>query len=262
MAAKPLSYKRKKTPSAAPGERLYVIGDVHGRYDLLRDLLRRIERHSRGRPDPESLHVVLLGDVVDRGPDSAKVLRFLFDWSQNTTGAIMLLGNHEEMMLRAVEGDRRVLRPWIRMGGRETLESFGLTIPDDPARDRAFMSVMRAAVPEEMTRWIRGWPVSGRSGDYYFCHAGVRPGVALDKQSRSDLLWIREEFLHFRGDFGAAVVHGHTISNGVDWQENRIGIDTGAYETGILTALYVEGTERDVLSTGADALDRLTALAS
>lgn len=239
----------------APGDRIYAIGDIHGRYDLLRDLLRKIEDHQRGLPEPENLHVVLLGDVVDRGPDSAAVLHFLHDWSKHTQGQFMLLGNHEELMLKVHAGEQRLLAPWLRVGGRETLESFGLAPPaPEEDHDPRFMEEIFETLPHDLMDFVRSWPLTVSSGDYYFCHAGIRPGVSLDKQARSDLIWIRQEFLASARDHGATIVHGHTISPSAEVLPNRIGIDTGAYRTGVLTALYLEGAEQDCLSTqGAPA---------
>lgn len=241
---------RSGLPKTGPGERIYAIGDIHGRYDLLRELLRKIENFDKGLPSPEKLHVVLLGDVVDRGPNSAQLLRYLKEWSENTRGQVMLLGNHEEMMVRVHAGERRLLRNWLKVGGRETLESFGLTPPSDAETpDMRFMDDIAAAMPSDLMDFVRKWPTVARSGDYFFCHAGVRPGIDLARQSKADLIWIRNEFLDSARDHGAVVVHGHSISAEAEFRNNRIGIDTGAYRTGILTALYLEGGERELIAT-------------
>ncbi|MDE8652300.1 metallophosphoesterase family protein [Novosphingobium album (ex Liu et al. 2023)] len=248
---KPLA-KRRRT---AANERIYAIGDIHGRYDLLRQLLRQIEHHERGLGTTKKLHLVLLGDVIDRGPESAAILRFLRDWAKNTRGQFVLLGNHEEIMLRVHAGETRLLDPWLRMGGRETLQSFGIAAPE-PGSDfdpRLMNDIFEALTPELM-EFVRKWPLVTRSGDYYFCHAGVRPGIDLTKQARSDLLWIREEFLASSVDHGATIVHGHSITLSADIRSNRMGIDTGAFCTGVLTALYLEDGDWELLSTtGADA---------
>lgn len=245
-----------RRPRTAPGDRIYAIGDIHGRYDLLRDLLALIEKHESGRRAAEQLHVVLLGDVIDRGPDSASILRFLHEWSKNTEGQFMLLGNHEEVMLRVHGGEHRMLAPWLRFGGRETLESFGFTPPDpEEVGVSRIMEDIVEVLPSALMDFVRAWPLTARSGDYYFCHAGIRPGIDLDKQAKSDLIWIREEFLESPADHGVTIVHGHSITPAVDLQRNRIGIDTGAYRTGVLTALFLEGGDRAVLSTqGVSAL--------
>lgn len=241
----------RRSRSAAKGERIYAIGDIHGRYDLLRDLMRRIEAHSKGLPNPETLHVVLLGDVVDRGPDSAKILNYLHEWTKHATGQVMLLGNHEEMMLRAHAGDARVIRAWLKVGGRETLASFGLSVSEEEEIvTPPLVAAVREALPDDLMKFVSTWPLTARSGDYYFCHAGVKPNVALEKQVKKDLIWIRDEFLGSAVDHGAVVVHGHSITPSIDLQSNRVGIDTGAYFTGVLTAIYVEGQEMDFISTG------------
>lgn len=240
---------RQKSPSTAKGDRIYAIGDIHGRYDLLRELLKRVEAHSRTLPEPENFHLVLLGDLVDRGPDSAEILRYLVELDRNIAGLVVLLGNHEEVMLRVYDGDTALLRSWLRIGGIETLRSFGLEPPPRDGNPVAFLEAMRRAIPRHLMDWMRKLPVTARSGDYFFVHAGVRPGVPLKRQTRTDMIWIREEFLQFRGEHGATIVHGHSISPGVEIQPNRIGIDTGAYRTGVLTALYLEGERREVIST-------------
>lgn len=256
MAISPPSASRQKLISTTKGERIYAIGDIHGRYDLLRDLLRRIEAHSKALPEPKSFHVVLLGDLVDRGPDSAEILRYLYELDKTISGLIVLMGNHEEVMLRVYDGETLLLRPWLRIGGAETLRSFGLEPPHRDGDPVAFLEQMRRAIPRELMDWMRSLPVTARSGDYVFVHAGVRPGVALKRQTKTDMIWIREEFLQFRGEHGATIVHGHSISPSVDLQPNRIGIDTGAYRTGVLTALYLEGSKREIIATGeVQALD-------
>lgn len=242
--------RRASAPSVTPGERVYVIGDVHGRHDLLIELLQKIRDHAGRASDVSEIHVVQVGDLVDRGPDSARVVDEMRRLQQSPNPPIVLLGNHEEMMLLAYGGDARVVWPWMRSGGDETLRSFGITPPtreDDPEDT---IARMRQAIPPQVIEWLRSLPLTARSGGYLFCHAGIRPGVPIKKQSRDDLLWIRQGFLDDQTDHGVVVVHGHSITPAVDWAGNRIGIDTGAYETGVLTALVLEGTERDIIATG------------
>ena len=235
-------------PSTDSGDRIYAIGDIHGRYDLLQMLIARIGEHSASLPPARSLYVVLIGDVVDRGPQSAEVLAMLYGLQRQNSRVIVLLGNHEEAMLQALDGDPDALRRWLAVGGDATLASFGiapLRTDDDP---RDYMNGARRAIPRQWLAWLRQLPLSVQSGDYYFVHAGVRPGVALARQVRDDMLWIRGEFLRSEHDFGAVVVHGHSITPDVDVRENRIGIDTGAYRTGVLSAVYLEGEKRDILA--------------
>ncbi len=236
-------------PSTESGDRVYAIGDIHGRHDLLTNLLDRIGEHTESLPPSRSLHIVFLGDIVDRGPQSAEALELLYDLHSSSDSVIVLLGNHEEAMLQALDGDLDSLRAWMGVGGDATARSFGLE-PLRPDEDpRGYLRRLRAAVPRDWVSWLKRLPLSARSGDYFFCHAGVRPGIPLRRQSRGDLLWIREDFLDDPADHGAVIVHGHSIELEVSIRHNRIGIDTGAYRTGILTALYLEGERREVIST-------------
>jgi serine/threonine protein phosphatase 1 len=235
-------------PSTDSGDRIYAIGDIHGRYDLLQMLIARIGEHSASLPPARSLYVVLIGDIVDRGPQSAEVLAMLYSLQRQNSRVIVLLGNHEEAMLQALDGDPDALRRWLAVGGDATLASFGiapLRVDDDP---RDYMNSARRAIPRQWLAWLRQLPLSVQSGDYYFVHAGVRPGVALARQVREDMLWIRREFLRYERDFGAIIVHGHSVTPDVDIRQNRIGIDTGAYRTGVLSAIYLEGEKRDILA--------------
>ncbi len=236
-------------PSTDSGERIYAIGDIHGRYDLLRQLLEQIEHHSRALPPTRSLYVIFIGDLVDRGPQSAEVLAMLYDLQMKTDHVIVLLGNHEEAMLQALDGDMDALRGWLAVGGKQTLKSFGIVPLSKDEDPRAYLQRARAAVPREWLAWLRRLPLSVQSGDYYFVHAGIRPGVPLNKQTRDDMLWIREDFLNDTRDHGAVVVHGHSIARQTDILPNRICIDTGAYRTGMLSAIYLEGNKQEVLFT-------------
>lgn len=239
-------------PRTDPGERIYAIGDIHGRYDLLRLLLDRIGEHAQALPPAQSLHLVLLGDLVDRGPDSAKVVEFLHELDQSTDQIIVLLGNHEEAMLQALDGDLGVLQRWIAVGGEQTLQSYGLRLPDPRDDLRRYVRYLQSSLPAEQMRWLRRLPLTAQSGDYFFCHAGVRPGVPLGRQSRDDLLWIRDDFVDDMADHGAVIVHGHTIERDVTLRANRIGIDTGAYRHGVLTALYLEDEKQEIISARLD----------
>ena len=242
---------RSTMPSTADGERIYAIGDIHGRLDLMKDLLDRIEKHASSLPPTRSIHIVVLGDMVDRGPQSAEVLRYLHGVQQSTGRLIVLQGNHEELMLRALAGEPGMLRAWMRIGGTATLRSFGIEPPHRDDDQRAAVSDLLKKIPSQLLDWVRNLPLTARSGDYLFCHAGIRPGVPLKRQKRADLLWIRDEFLEDPQDHGMMVVHGHSVSTDVEMRGNRIGIDTGAYRTGILTALYLEGEDRQIISTEA-----------
>ncbi|MET1755175.1 metallophosphoesterase family protein [Novosphingobium sp. RD2P27] len=241
---------RATAHATAPGERIYAVGDIHGCYGQLQDLLGRIETHVQALPSARATHIILLGDLIDRGPDSAKVIGSLYRLQQETKKVIVLMGNHEELMLRALDGEPGMMRAWMRIGGDATLRSFGIEPPDRNEDPREAIEKIRRVIPSEWISWIRALPLTARSGDYLFCHAGVRPGVALKRQKRADLLWIRDEFLHddvTRHE--AVVVHGHSISTDVEMRPYRIGIDTGAYRTGVLTALYLEGEQREIITS-------------
>ena len=246
-----LSRSSSKLPRGPKGQRAYVVGDVHGRLDLLEELLDEIHRDLARRPAAKVL-LVFLGDLIDRGPSSAQVVERLRTYRREGVRPIFLLGNHEEVMLRILNGEAEHVAGWLRFGGAECLKSYGA----DPsaiaaAADEVALATIRAAVPANHVAFLRGFADTCRFGDYLFVHAGIRPGVELDRQRQSDLRWIREPFLVDDTDHGFVVVHGHTISPSVDERLNRIGIDTGAYRTGILSALAIEGQRRWLLDTAA-----------
>lgn len=237
-----------KIPRTGRGDRVYVIGDIHGRYDLFRAALDRIEQHHSALPKPQALYVVLLGDLVDRGPDSARVLEFVHQVQSRTPYVVTLKGNHEEMMVRAIDGEPGLMRAWLRSGGKDTLRSLGMEVPRSDEEMAMATAELRRRLAPELVDWMRGLPLTAQSGDYLFCHAGVRPGVPIKRQQRDDLLWIREEFLTSEQDHGAVIVHGHSVSAELEMRPNRIGIDTGAYRSGTLSVLYLEGEKREVIS--------------
>ena len=244
-----LKRKEANAPSTPPGMRIYAIGDIHGRLDLLDDLSKRIQADLQSAPG--DVVTILLGDYVDRGGDSAGVLDRL---SQRDfpTPIRALRGNHEDVMMRFFEDDS-VLDDWRKFGGMETLHSYGVDVGD----------VMRGAgyklahknllerIPEAHRRFLAETALSATEGDYFFCHAGVRPGEPLNRQNSHDLMWIRHEFLRFEGAWEKVIVHGHTPVGAPEILPNRINIDTGAYATSNLTALVLEGAERRFLSTEA-----------
>jgi serine/threonine protein phosphatase 1 len=237
--------KRSKIlPRVADGERIYAIGDIHGRLDLLDDLLDQIATDDDGR-SPMATTLVFLGDFIDRGPDSRDVVERLRSIGQSGTRCIFLMGNHEEVLLRAIEGERGALSLFDRIGGRETLLSYGVSEQDyDHCLLADLTELMKAKIPREHIEFLKSAQAQYASGDYLFVHAGVRPGVAIDEQQDVETRWIRDEFLNFRGDFGRVVVHGHTISNDIEIRDNRIGVDVGAYRNGRLAAVGLEGADR------------------
>lgn len=235
-------------PATASGDRVYAIGDVHGRADLLRLLIARIDAHERGLPAAAPPHLVLLGDLIDRGPDSAGVLEIAQSLQLSRPNVAVLLGNHEQVLLDVLGGVTAALQAWMDFGGEETLASFGVAMPSGGADPRDTIAALREAVAPATAAWLNGLPLSLRSGDYFFCHAGLRPGVPLLRQSREDLLWIRDDFLNSDADHGVVVVHGHSVVHTVEQRANRIGIDTGAYASNRLTALYLDGATSEVLT--------------
>lgn len=233
-----------------PGERIYAIGDIHGRLDLLRHLLDEIERDiaARGRA---RVRVVVLGDFIDRGPDSARIAT-IFAAQRPRAGFIVLKGNHEATLVDGLRGDQVALDHWIDHGGDATLRSFGASeaeiFPCDP---RTLTKTVRRIIPKPIATWLAKLPVMHRVGPYVFAHAGIRPGIPIDRQTADDLLWIRDAFIDSDADHGAIVVHGHTVfEGGVSLRPNRIGVDTGAYRTGRLSAVCLEGDSQWVLDTG------------
>ncbi|WP_341207099.1 metallophosphoesterase [uncultured Sphingomonas sp.] len=234
------------------GMRVYAIGDVHGRADLLQPLLGWIAEDHARRGGEAALHIVALGDLIDRGPASAKVIDLFAADTRRNAHYSFLSGNHEEMLLAILDGEAEGVPDWLDHGGAETLESYGV----DPARfwddPEALPRVLRAALPSRHIAFLRAMRDQVRIGDYLFVHAGIRPGVPIDEQEGRDLRWIRKEFLTSHVDHGPVVVHGHTIVPKVDYRRNRIAIDTGAYRTGRLTALGLEGEARWTLTSRLD----------
>lgn len=231
-----------------PGQRIYAVGDIHGRLDLLEALLALIEGDARHRGPTETL-MVFLGDLVDRGPDSRGVVERLMNYARETPSRF-LMGNHEEVFLRAAQGDLKALRFLLRIGGRATIMSYGIDERQYRALDFEDLGqLLSEKVPESHVAFLSAFEEMIEIGDYLFVHAGIRPGVDLAAQSVSDLRWIRGDFLSHRDSFGKLVVHGHSITENIDVRTNRIGIDTGAYESGRLTAIGLEGAERWFLST-------------
>lgn len=239
----------KIEPAVPPGLLIYAIGDIHGRDDLFADLLDRIEA-DRERRAHDICVLILLGDLVDRGPSSDSVVERAMRLSSRFDRVHHLIGNHEECMLAALIGDVRALRYFYRIGGDSTIRSY---LKDDdmlaqlPFEELA--KVFPSAVPKSHVEYLGRGEDMVRYGDYVFVHAGVRPGTPLDRQKTSDLRWIRDEFLSDASDHGGMVIHGHTISDGVHRGCNRIGIDTGAYASGCLTAIVLQGQEQSFLST-------------
>jgi serine/threonine protein phosphatase 1 len=247
-------------PEAPAGLCVYAVGDVHGQRRELERLMALIGADA-GRVGAESglePLVVFLGDYVDRGPDSRGVLDMLCDMEARFgAGAGMacrfLAGNHEAAMLDFLR-DPAAGAEWLNYGGAETLASYGVRASvgtTDPARCRALRDALEERLPDEHRRFLDGLEPLVVLGDYAFVHAGIRPGQPLDRQRPQDLLWIREPFLSWNKRHEKVIVHGHTVVDEPEFLHNRIGVDTGAYATGILTALVLHGTVQRVVQTGS-----------
>lgn len=233
----------------APGIRIYAIGDIHGCITPLRKLHQLIREHSVAQPVARNV-VIYLGDYVDRGPDSRGVVDLLLSEPLPTFEHVYLKGNHEEAVLRFLE-DENNGPPWLAYGGDVTLSSYGVRPPQasDLAGLQRARSEFERQFPSEHRAFFNRLPLVHVEGDYVFVHAGLKPGVPLESQSEDDLLWIRDEFLCSNAEFGRIVVHGHSITETPAVRRNRIGIDTGAFASGRLTCLVLEGTSRSFLAT-------------
>lgn len=232
-----------------PGWLAYAIGDVHGRLDLLDRLLARIEEDKAGRA-ADNCALIMLGDVIDRGPDSRGVVERLMQCAREPSKLVCLMGNHEEVLLRILNGERGLLQDWLLFGGAECLRSYDADPRSIAAMpEKRALAAVRKVIPASHAHFLSTFVDTLAVGDYLFVHAGIRPGVPLEQQRQVDLRWIRSDFLTHDGDLGAVVVHGHTIAAEVVEKVNRIGLDTGAYMSGRLTAVGLQGGERWFLST-------------
>jgi serine/threonine protein phosphatase 1 len=244
--------RARPVPAQAPaGRRIYVVGDIHGRADLLAQMHGLIQDDA-SRHRSRHRVVVYLGDYVDRGLESRQVIDMLLEEPLSGFEQIHLLGNHEQAMLDFLE-DPSIGPAWLYYGGAATLYSYGINAqakPPEGAERFANLSVELARLlPPLHLRFLRRLALHHIEGDYLFVHAGVRPGVPIERQQPEDLLYIRDEFLNFADTYGRIVVHGHTITNDPDVRPNRIGIDTGAFATGRLTCLVLDGPERRFIQT-------------
>jgi serine/threonine protein phosphatase 1 len=237
---------QKATPRIAEDMRIYAIGDVHGRLDLLQRMLDAIDENLASNPIENAVQV-LLGDYIDRGPNSREVIETLLA-RRRRHAMICLKGNHESYPL-AFLNDPTIWSEWRRVGGVNTLHSYGLqpSAVDDLSEQLKIAEAFGDVLPESHRRFLLGLPLSFTCGDYFFAHAGARPGIPLAQQSEHDLLWIRDEFLLHDGQFEKIVVHGHTPGKKVDIRSNRINIDTGAYATGRLTCLVLQGDQMNII---------------
>jgi len=228
-----------RTPS---GTRVYAVGDIHGRLDLLDEMHLLISDDADTAVPGQRKVVVYLGDYIDRGPHSRGVIdRLLANPMARDFETVYLRGNHEDIMLGFLDAGTRGTS-WFRHGGRETLQSYGLDAPH-PSDERAFPAArkaLREELPAHHRAFLDATRLMHREADFLFVHAGIRPGVAIERQDPNDFMWIRHEFMDSEANFGVCVVHGHTIEARPAITEHRIGLDTGAYYTGVLSCAVLE----------------------
>ena len=244
-------FRKSRTASAAPaipaGKRCYAVGDIHGRLDLLTALLDLIERDNAVR-SPAETYLVFLGDLIDRGAESKGVIELLstarFSWAK----PMFLMGNHEDAFRQVLAGDLSYLDDWLRFGGLECAQSYGLSATELAGGNPTLLyRALRQRVPQDHIDFLESFYDSFALGRYVFVHAGIRPGIAIEDQDPHDLRWIRNEFLDDQSDHGVIVVHGHTVVETAGAYVNRVAIDTGAYRTGRLTAVRLEADDREFI---------------
>jgi serine/threonine protein phosphatase 1 len=241
-----ISPVQRQKPSLPSGIRIYAVGDIHGRLDLLTEVFARIDASLEHSPVSQPVEV-FLGDYIDRGSQSREVIETLIARRRKRT-IVLLKGNHESYALQFLK-DPSILSEWEHAGGTSTLLSYGVRLSTrrDPRKDEDVAVAFVQALPRNHRCFIEGLALTFTCGDYFFVHAGVRPGIPVQRQWERDLLWIRDEFLLCEEDFGKTVVHGHTPTKEPDIRHNRINIDTGAYATGRLTCLILQGEEMALL---------------
>lgn len=252
---------RARRAAVPPAYRVYAIGDIHGRLDLLTALHSDILDDLARSPHDGTNVLIYLGDYVDRGPYSREVIEYLMHDPLPGFESVRLMGNHDEALLKFLE-DPAVGPSWSSFGGDATLLSYGVRAPAGVigfARWEDMRRQLIENIPESHVSFLRALKTSVEAGDYMFVHAGVRPGVPLSAQRQEDLLWIRDTFLDSALDHGKVIVHGHTPVDAPDVRPNRIGVDTGAFASGVLTAVVLEGESRRFLCTGAPVWARVAA---
>lgn len=238
-------------PSVGDETVVYAVGDVHGRADLLERLLVKIRTDAAQRSQGHKV-LVYLGDYVDRGLESRAVIESLLAQGGDGLERVFLKGNHEDAMLQFLDSTE-IGSSWMGFGGDATLYSYGVDVfgtpPEGVERLNHIQEQLRANTPPEHVAFLEGLELYHQEGDYFFVHAGVRPGLGLGDQDANDMMWIRDEFLNSTANFGKVVVHGHSIKPQPVVRSNRIGIDTGAFATGVLTCLVLAGAEQSFIQT-------------
>lgn len=247
-------FQKPKQPHVVPyvpgDHRIYCIGDIHGRADLLKQLHKNIQTDAKNHKGKNI--IVYVGDYIDRGEQSCEVIDILLSHPLKDFDHVFLRGNHERAMLDFIDYPGAAAA-WLTFGGREALNSYGIPLDHIPSMQHVgeLAHKLDEALPDAHRHFlIETCMDSWQCGSYYFVHAGIRPGVPLEEQTQEDKLWIRDEFLGSTISHGAIVVHGHSITQVPEILPNRIGIDTGAYATGVLTCLVLEGRKQRLLQTG------------
>ena len=240
------------TPAIPEGRRLYCIGDIHGRLDLLEGLHGMIEDDTRDYAGDKIL--LYLGDYIDRGEQSKEVIDYLLQSPLSGFETVHLLGNHEQTLLDFLEHPRAAAS-WLTYGGRACLASYGVDVTMEYKHNKIseIRDILKVKLPNNHLEFFQSCKLIHTEGSYCFVHAGIRPQVPLGEQRNEDLLWIRDDFTNSQEIHDHIVVHGHSISEQVEFLPNRIGIDTGAFHTGVLTALVLEGKDQRLLQTGVGA---------
>jgi|TARA_R110001606_G_scaffold64419_2_gene149541 serine/threonine protein phosphatase 1 len=236
------------TAAMPEGQRAYVVGDIHGREDLLTPLLGKIDEEESRRTSADT-HLIFLGDYVDRGPMSSQVIDKLLNLDGSNKKIITLKGNHEASMLSFLQDPVKGKR-WLHYGGDATLRSYGVDLKLAEVTEEDIRKAARAlkkTLPDSHLQFLGTLETSHTLGDYFFAHAGIDPSRSLENQKETDLLWIRDTFLCHEGLFDKVVVHGHSIIPEPEIRENRIGIDTGAFYSNVLTCLVLEGNTQEIL---------------
>jgi len=240
MLRLPRTISKRRKPKLPDGIRIYAISDIHGCANLLQQMLTVIDRDLVNIGSFRAIHV-FLGDYIDRGADSKRTIDLLIERGLKHE-SVFLRGNHEAFLADVLK-DPTQLQEWRQYGGLQTLTSYGLrpSFNPDPIEQKELVSQLAEAIPPYQLKFFQSLRSRFVCGDFFFVHAGVRPGVPLSKQQDLDLLWIRDEFLRSEEDFGKYIVHGHTPVQVPDIRANRVNIDTGAYATGNLTLLTIQG---------------------
>lgn len=242
-AVKPL-VQSFQTPE---GQVAYAVGDVHGCYDEMRALLDRIEAHAAVHA-PHGYTLVMLGDLMDRGPDSKAVVEYLRSYNPLGAELVFIMGNHEELFLKTLRGDIETMQAWFRFGGKQTVRSYGVrNLGEIEINPQGLIMRIQKAVPREHIKFMESFQDSFVFGNYLFVHAGIKPGVALPEQTSKDMRWIRDRFLSYAKPHPYKVVHGHSIVPEALNLPNRIAVDTGAFKGGSLTAVVLRGEVVDFI---------------